>query len=151
MNEKLQNAVEQAAKNLDRKPPADHPTAVGDEFVFPLKTDVTVSFLVVNFHPDDPTTALLVPLTDFPFSDVCDVKADGPTFARCGLSCWLETDKTPVANRVNYGLTDLARECRTTLAKMVRGQLNGGGEYNEDYLEHCEDVEDVLEQLNHQP
>lgn len=154
MNHKLATAIKEAADKLaQQKPPTADPVAIGDEFVLPVKTDITLSWLVVNFHPDDKSLALVVPTDDAPFFGVCDVKGEPPRIARTGFSEWTSVQSLPIANRVDYGLTDWAKACRVVLAGLARGKPpqstpeQEACEADPNYEHHCADIEAACAQV----
>ncbi len=154
MNDKLRAEIKDAADKLaNQKPPTNDPHAIGDEFVLPIKTDITLSWLIVNFHVDDPTLAIVVPVADFPLLGVCDVMGEPPRVAHCGYSEFANIAQLPIANRVDYGLTEWAKNCRRVLGMLARGKTpkrtpeRDGVELNPDYENHCADIAKCCAQL----
>lgn len=152
----MDNLIQQIVSELENKnklrPPTKNPVSIGDEFVLPLtsETPICETWMVINFHVDDKNLALVVPCDNFFLAGVCDVRisdpltpSQAPFFARCGYSCWIPVDKLPIANRVDYGFTEEAKQCRKILANLVRGNDIGTDEQKKveadlNYQNHCD-------------
>lgn len=126
------------------------PARVGDVYVLPSDTDVTLSWLVVNLYPDSEDLALVVPVDDAPFVGVCDIRfGSSPDVARCGYSFWVVREELNPEQRVSAGLQMEAHFCRSVLAKLARGQTpthnaeQDATENDPEYWEHCREVERV--------
>jgi hypothetical protein len=151
---KIKAAVADAAAKLtNAKPPKDGPAAIGDVFVLPDLTDpIGLSWLVVNIIDD---MYLIVPMDTAPFVGNFDCMAeDEISVARTGASTWMSPNELDPKYRVNYGLEETAKKCRTILGRCVRNkplittQAQQFTESDPDYEDHIGTIWNVCAQLH---
>jgi hypothetical protein len=156
MNQKIKDAIEAAVLRLEnKKPPTNNPVAIGDQFVLEMRTDIDISLLVINVHPDIAHTFLLVPMDSAPWVGLCDVicAEQLPLIARAQFSLWLPEQALPIANRVDYGYAKTAKACRHLLFELARGRFAKETpeimrvENDTNYESHCFEVNALIAQL----
>ncbi len=126
--DRIRVAIAEAAEKMTRQPvqPAgrDAP-APGDLYVFDAGDDVGLEWLVVRFHPDDPSLLLLAPMDDFPLVGTPDLALPREIVGRlltvrCGETDWFPASlcsprlragavPEPALVLVRQRLADLAR------------------------------------------
>jgi hypothetical protein len=130
--EELKKLIAEKAKRMAEREPEKQrilartdPAQVGDVYILLFQDDIYVEWVVVRPHPDDNEYLLIVPIDDFPFMGMCDIRLFGyedtdAMVARCNHSHWIPRSWLSGGKRVEELPSEFVKKIRQTLAKMAR-------------------------------